>query len=123
MSSNDSVADLTPIAALSKLESLDASFTKAKTIAPLGKLAALRTLDLRGTGALATKPDAHGLVQVAFVIDRKGKMTGHVSVFTGDESIAATSACIGEAFRGLAFPEPEGGIVRVTAAIDLELES
>jgi hypothetical protein len=65
---------------------------------------------------LAQNPAMQGRMVVRFVIDNAGEVKG---VSNGGSQLANRSveACILKAFNGLTFPQPEGGIVSVTAPL------
>jgi Vault protein inter-alpha-trypsin domain len=57
----------------------------------------------------------NGRVVVRFVIDRSGKVSTTSNTTSGlDPTVAA---CVTDAFRGLTFPQPEGGIITVSYPI------
>lgn len=62
---------------------------------------------------LRNSPNLQARVAVSFVIGVDGKVT---SARDGGSDMpdSATIACVVRVFRDLAFPKPEGGIVRVT---------
>lgn len=64
---------------------------------------------------LRNNPNLQGTVSVRFVITRDGSVTG----VSGGGSLpdAGVTSCVARAFSGLAFPQPEGGIVTVTYPI------
>ena len=59
---------------------------------------------------LLQDPNLQGRVSVRFVIGRDG-LTSHASSAGSDLSDRTTVDCVVQSFNGLAFPEPEGGIV------------
>ncbi len=61
---------------------------------------------------LAKDPSLAGTMRVSFTIGRNGKVTEAKD--SGTLKDAAVAACVVKAFRGLTFPEPEGGVVKVT---------
>ena len=61
--------------------------------------------------SLRMQPNLHDRVTVSFVIGRDGSVASASA--TSDQG-AALSSCVATAFYGLSFPEPAGGIVRVT---------
>ena len=65
---------------------------------------------------LRTNPSLQGRVTVRFVIGRDGAVS-NASDGGSDLPDAGVVACVVRAFRGLSFPQPEGGIVTVTYPI------
>lgn len=61
---------------------------------------------------LRNHPDLAGKVTVSFTIKNDGSVSD-VKTQT-DMGDAAVSSCVGKAFWGLSFPQPEGGVVKVT---------
>jgi len=70
--------------------------------------------------ALRTSPSLQGRVVVRFVIDRQGKVS-NVQNASSDMPPAVVS-CVVNSFRGLNFPQPEGGIVTVTYPLMFSVE-
>lgn len=66
--------------------------------------------------ALTRNPSLEGRVSTQFVIGRDGSVA---SVADAGSSLpdAAVKSCVQQAFRGISFPQPEGGIVMVTYPI------
>jgi hypothetical protein len=64
---------------------------------------------------LRNNPNLQGTVSVTFVIGRDGSVS-NVGGGGGLPDSGVTS-CVTRAFYGLAFPTPEGGVVRVTYPI------
>ena len=62
--------------------------------------------------ALRTNPTLQGHVAVKFVIDREGAVSTAMNngSYLPDPAVIA---CVVNAFKGLSFPQPEGGIVTV----------
>jgi hypothetical protein len=67
---------------------------------------------------LRNDPTLAGRVTVQFVINREGKVENAKA--EGDLADKAVTACVGRAFFGLEFPQPEGGIVTVSYPIVFE---
>ncbi len=65
---------------------------------------------------LRKDPNLTGKVSVSFVIGRDGSV-GTVSSGPNTLPDAGVVACVTKAFYGLSFPEPEGGVVKVTYPI------
>ncbi|MBK8251386.1 MAG: AgmX/PglI C-terminal domain-containing protein [Polyangiaceae bacterium] len=65
---------------------------------------------------LRSNPNLSGRVSVRFVIDRTGSATA-VSNGGSDLPDQGVISCVVNAFRGLSFPEPEGGVVTVVYPI------
>jgi hypothetical protein len=64
---------------------------------------------------LRHQPSLSGRVSVSFTIARDGSV-GSVAA-SGESVPASTATCVGKAFGGLSFPQPEGGVVRVVYPI------
>lgn len=62
---------------------------------------------------LAQNPSLEGRVGVRFVIDRAGRVST-ASPEPGGMPDSSVARCVAQAFYGLGFPAPEGGIVTVT---------
>jgi hypothetical protein len=67
-------------------------------------------------GGLRNNPALQGRVEVRFVIGRDGAVSS-VSNGNSDLPDARAVACVVEAYYGLSFPQPEGGIVTVVYPI------
>ncbi len=67
---------------------------------------------------LATDPKLEGRVTTTFVIAKTGDVTS-VADAKSDLANATVIQCVDKVFAALKFPEPEGGIVKVTYPIDL----
>ncbi|MEZ4442224.1 MAG: AgmX/PglI C-terminal domain-containing protein [Polyangiaceae bacterium] len=65
--------------------------------------------------ALRTNPNLQGRVAVSFMIGRNG--TVQAVSGGGDLPDGGVISCVSQAFYGLSFPAPEGGVVRVTYPI------
>jgi hypothetical protein len=65
---------------------------------------------------LRSNPNLQGRVEIRFVIGRDGTVT-NVSNGASDLPDASVVRCISQAYYGLSFPAPEGGIVTVTYPI------
>lgn len=65
---------------------------------------------------LKKDPTLTGKVTVKFVIDREGAVS-EASDGGSDLPDKAVVACVVRAFQGMSFPQPEGGVVRVTYPI------
>ena len=65
--------------------------------------------------ALRTQPNLQGRVSVRFVIGRDGRVSNVGA--GGDIPDSGVVSCVGRAFHGLSFPQPEGGIVTVSYPI------
>ena len=63
--------------------------------------------------ALAKKPGLTGRVYTKFVIDRTGHVASAESTQQSTIPDGAVVSCVVSMFRGLVFPQPEGGIVTV----------
>lgn len=63
---------------------------------------------------LRMQPNLHTRVTVSFVIGRDGSVA---SASASSDASHALSSCVARAFYGLSFPEPAGGVVRVTYPI------
>ena len=66
--------------------------------------------------ALRTNPNLEGRVTVAFVIGSDGAV-GSASNAGSTLPDSAVVACVVRSFYGLSFPQPDGGVVRVTYPI------
>jgi hypothetical protein len=65
---------------------------------------------------LTRNPNLEGRVQVRFAIDREG-MVSNVQNGGSDLPDNAVVSCVMNAYYGLSFPKPEGGIVTVAYPI------
>ena len=65
--------------------------------------------------ALRTNPNLQGRIAVSFMIGRSG--TVQAVSGGGDLPDGGVISCVTQAFYGLSFPAPEGGVVRVTYPI------
>jgi len=68
---------------------------------------------------LARDPELQGIVEVHFTIDQAGE-TKQISERGSTLKDAEVKKCVTDAFTGLSFPQPEGGVVTVTYPIQLE---
>ncbi len=68
---------------------------------------------------LRNNPNLQGKVSVRFVIGRDGNV-GSVSNGGSDLPDAGVQSCVANAFKGLSFPQPEGGIVTVVYPMSFE---
>lgn len=59
--------------------------------------------------------DGEGRVSVRFVIGRDGAVASAQA--SGDGMRSSMVSCVGKAFQGISFPQPEGGVVTVTYPI------
>ena len=74
------------------------------------------------SAGLAKNPDLHGTVNARHVISHTGEVTS-VTQIGGTMSDAQVSTCVLKVFRGLSYPEPEGGgAVLVTTVHDFSIE-
>lgn len=65
---------------------------------------------------LGRDPKLEGLVLTKFVIERDGSVS-NVDTSKSEIADSEVATCVGASFETLRFPEPEGGIVRVTYPI------
>jgi MYXO-CTERM domain-containing protein len=70
--------------------------------------------------ALRDDPSAHGTLKVKFVIGRDGSVQSSTIGDGSDVHNASLASCVVRAFGNLSFPQPEGGIVIVTAPFTFE---
>jgi hypothetical protein len=64
--------------------------------------------------ALAVDPTIEGQIEVTFVIGRDGAVTSATSRASAALDGTRLGRCVVRAFYGISFPQPEGGMMRVT---------
>ena len=64
---------------------------------------------------LRSNPNLQGRVSVSFTINTDGSVSGVTG--SGDLPDSGVVGCVTKAFFGLAFPQPEAGVVKVTYPI------
>lgn len=66
-------------------------------------------------------PKLAGRVTITFTIDKSGTPTS-AQVVTTTLANKTVGECMAKVFASLSFPEPEGGVVKVTYPVDLSRE-
>lgn len=72
--------------------------------------------------ALRADPTIEGQLVVDFLIARDGAVSAMTSRASSTLDRGAVGACVARTFYGMSFPQPEGGVVKVTYPVGLSLD-